>query len=174
MPQDEYHLKLLSIFHYVLGGITALAPCLCVFHLAVGIAMLPGSFGGGDNTPPRLFGLLFIVLPALFMLMTRPELLYRRKVNVCHKDGEQSLDPHLPGVLEIQLGEKLGEHLYRPALLIRAIGRLPTPAQHLPHEPVDLLLDGPLLRYRTHLNGWGKTNDQRRVLAVGEKGVEQS
>ena len=66
MSQDEYHLKLLSVFHHVLGGIIALVPCIGVFHLAIGIAMLCGAFDGGDNAPPRIIGLIFIVLPAIF------------------------------------------------------------------------------------------------------------
>ena len=55
MNQDEQHLDLLSIFHYVVGGITALLSCIPFLHVAIGIAMLCGAFEG-HNPPPRSFG----------------------------------------------------------------------------------------------------------------------
>jgi hypothetical protein len=39
-PSDDLqHLRLLSIFHFVVGGIVGLVACLPLIHLAVGIAM---------------------------------------------------------------------------------------------------------------------------------------
>ena len=40
MTQDEEHLKLLSIFHYVLGGISALCAFIPVIHLTIGLMMI--------------------------------------------------------------------------------------------------------------------------------------
>lgn len=40
MNQDVEHLRLLSIFHYVMAGLTALFACFPVLHLAVGLFML--------------------------------------------------------------------------------------------------------------------------------------
>lgn len=36
---DEEHLRLLAIFHYVLGGFTMLTSCLFLMHFAMGIAL---------------------------------------------------------------------------------------------------------------------------------------
>jgi len=37
--QDEQYLKILSIFHFVVGGIAGLFACFPVFHLAMGVAI---------------------------------------------------------------------------------------------------------------------------------------
>ena len=68
--QDEQHLKLLSIFHYVVGGITALFSCFPIFHLIFGLTFLTGGFDiPADEGPPvMLFGLLFTIIPALIIL----------------------------------------------------------------------------------------------------------
>lgn len=68
MAQDEQHLNLLSIFHYVVGGVTALFSCIPFLHVAMGIAMLCGAFEG-ENPPPRFFAWLFILFPAVFILV---------------------------------------------------------------------------------------------------------
>jgi len=65
--QDEEHLRLLSIFHYIVGGLAALAFCFPLIHLAVGIAMVCGAFDG-TNGPPRMLGWVFIVVPAMIIL----------------------------------------------------------------------------------------------------------
>jgi len=69
MNQDKQHLKLLSIFHYVLAGISVLVSLFPVFHLVLGIMMvvIPGHHGPG--TPePELVGWLFIGFAILFIL----------------------------------------------------------------------------------------------------------
>jgi hypothetical protein len=67
--QDEQHLKILSIFHYVVGGITALFACLPVFHLMMGLTFLAGGFGAPDEEfPMRLFGLMFTLIPAAIIV----------------------------------------------------------------------------------------------------------
>jgi hypothetical protein len=62
MNQDEEHLRLLSIFHYVVGGITALFACFPFLHLAMGIALVNGAFPvrPGEQGPPPFFGWLLI------------------------------------------------------------------------------------------------------------------
>ncbi len=40
MNQDDQHLRLLSVFHYVVGGITAVFALFPVFHLVFGLVML--------------------------------------------------------------------------------------------------------------------------------------
>ena len=61
MNQDEQYLKLLSIFHYVVGGLAALFACIPIIHLSIGIAMLVGAI---DNAP-AFIGLMFVVMAAV-------------------------------------------------------------------------------------------------------------
>ena len=69
--QDEQHLKLLSIFHYVVGGLAGLFACIPIIHLVVGIAIVVSSFTqpAHDGGFPALFGLFFIVLASSFILI---------------------------------------------------------------------------------------------------------
>ena len=67
MKEDENNLDLLSIFHYILGGITALFSCLPIIHLSLGVAMLRGAFGG-KNPPPQVLGWIFVILGGTFVL----------------------------------------------------------------------------------------------------------
>lgn len=65
--EDRQYLKLLSIFHYVVGAMTAVFACFPLIHLAIGIAMLCGAFEGKD-APPKFLGLLLIIFPGIIML----------------------------------------------------------------------------------------------------------
>lgn len=67
--EDLEHLRLLSIFHYVVAGLGALFALFPVIHLCIGIAFLVGAFdeAGHGNPPPRLMG-LFFVIPALLII----------------------------------------------------------------------------------------------------------
>lgn len=61
MPTDIEHLRLLAVFHYVVGGLTALFSLFPLFHLAMGIAMITGRFeemSGGET----LIGWFFIAI----------------------------------------------------------------------------------------------------------------
>jgi hypothetical protein len=44
--RDEEHLRLLSIFHYVVAGLTALFACIPIIHLIIGIVILAGGLDG--------------------------------------------------------------------------------------------------------------------------------
>lgn len=70
MKQDEEHLRLLSIFHYVVGGLTALAACFPFIHLAVGIALVSGTFPvpPGQQGPPPIAGWMFIAIASVLIL----------------------------------------------------------------------------------------------------------
>ncbi len=61
MTQDEQHLDLLAIFHYIVGGMAALFSSMFLIHVGMGIAMLSGALDG-DDPPPRLFAWIFIVI----------------------------------------------------------------------------------------------------------------
>lgn len=71
MNQDEEHLRLLSIFHYVVGGIAALFACFPFIHLAVGIALVTGAFPSrlGQEELDVLGGWLFIVVASVLILV---------------------------------------------------------------------------------------------------------
>ncbi len=69
--QQEQYLKLLSIFHYVVGGLAALFACFPIFHLVVGISMMSGGFFAPppeEGFPVMLFGLMFTLIPAAIIL----------------------------------------------------------------------------------------------------------
>jgi len=70
MNQDEQHLRLLSIFHYVVGGMNALAACIPFIHLALGIALVSGAFPvqSGQQGPPPFLGWIFIGIAAVLIL----------------------------------------------------------------------------------------------------------
>lgn len=70
MKQDEEHLRLLSIFDYVVGGLTALAACFPFIHLAVGIALVSGAFPvpTGQQGPPPIVGWIFIATASVLIL----------------------------------------------------------------------------------------------------------
>ena len=61
MSQNEEHLNLLSILHYVLAGLTVLFSSIFLIHVGMGIAMLSGAFDGKD-APPKMIGWLFVLL----------------------------------------------------------------------------------------------------------------
>ncbi|QJE95749.1 hypothetical protein [Luteolibacter luteus] len=70
--QDAEHLKLLAVFHYVLGGITALMGCLPIVHIALGAWMVSGHFPPGSASsppPPAEFGWLFIIFGSVVVLL---------------------------------------------------------------------------------------------------------
>jgi hypothetical protein len=71
MDQDEEHLRLLSIFHYVVGGITGLFSCFPIFHLVIGIALLNGAFPKPPNQPeiPVAVGWMFIGVASFLILL---------------------------------------------------------------------------------------------------------
>jgi ABC-type Fe3+ transport system permease subunit len=73
MNQDEEHLRLLSIFHYVCAGMAAFFACIPIIHVIVGSVMLlhPQPFVSQNNQPhPEKFvGLLFVVIGGMFILL---------------------------------------------------------------------------------------------------------
>lgn len=70
--QDEEHLRLLAIFHYVVAAIGALFACFPLIHVALGTLMLvnPGVMSGGQSgsAPPAAVGFLFIAMGGMFVL----------------------------------------------------------------------------------------------------------
>ena len=68
MTEDERNLDLLAIFHYIVGGLTALFSCFPLLHVAIGIAMLSGAFEGED-APPEFFAWFFILFPSAIIVV---------------------------------------------------------------------------------------------------------
>jgi hypothetical protein len=67
--RDREHLRLLSIFHYVMAGIAALFSLLPVIHLVLGVAMLSGAIGGRQRGPDaRIVGAIFTMIAVLMIL----------------------------------------------------------------------------------------------------------
>lgn len=64
MDQDEQYLKLLSIFHYVVGGLAGFFACFPLIHFCFGVAMLVGAIEGA----PAFVGLLVVFLATLVIL----------------------------------------------------------------------------------------------------------
>ena len=60
---DLEHLRLLSIFHYIVGGLAALFSLFPVIHLAMGIAIVTGRMSDASDEPTAMaMGWFFIVM----------------------------------------------------------------------------------------------------------------
>ncbi len=69
MNDDLEHLKLLSIFHYVVAGMAFLFACIPLFHFFFGLAMVSGWLpDANDDAGLQLFGVLLMVLAGCMIL----------------------------------------------------------------------------------------------------------
>jgi len=60
--QDAEHLKLLSIFHYIVAAMMALAACIPILHLVIGYAIASGRLDGSKHGgPPEFIGWFLVV-----------------------------------------------------------------------------------------------------------------
>lgn len=67
--QDDEHLRLLAIFHYVVAGMQALFASFPIIHFFIGAAMVFGSFGSkGGEAPPAAVGWFFMLFAGGWML----------------------------------------------------------------------------------------------------------
>ena len=72
MNKDREHLKLLSIFHYVVGALIALFSSIFIIHIIMGVLMIisPETFNDGhSHGPPAFFGYFFVLFPAIVVLL---------------------------------------------------------------------------------------------------------
>jgi len=73
MTRDEEHLRLLSIFHYVVGGLAALFALFPIFHLIFGLFLIlaPKKFAGNghDQPPAALIGWFFVIFAVAFIVI---------------------------------------------------------------------------------------------------------
>jgi hypothetical protein len=67
---DDEHLRLLSIFFYVKGGITAVFACIPIIHVVLGLVFIiaPQTFGHGNDQPPAFLCWLFVILGGFLIL----------------------------------------------------------------------------------------------------------
>jgi hypothetical protein len=70
MSQDEQHLRLLSIFHYVVGGMAGLFACFPVMHLVAGIVVIimAANPQADNDAPPAIIGWIFVCVATAIML----------------------------------------------------------------------------------------------------------
>jgi hypothetical protein len=70
---DLEHLRLLAIFHYIVGGLIALVGCIPIIHLSIGIALVFGKLDqkmgpGPDQEMTRFMGWIFIGVATAIIL----------------------------------------------------------------------------------------------------------
>jgi Ca2+/Na+ antiporter len=68
MTQDEDHLRLLAIFHYVCAGLAAFVSCFTIIHVVMGVVMIVAPEKMDKNPPPAALGWIFVVMGSLFFL----------------------------------------------------------------------------------------------------------
>ncbi|HEX7859795.1 MAG TPA: hypothetical protein VF773_05675 [Verrucomicrobiae bacterium] len=68
---DEQHLHLLAIFHYVLAGLAALVSLFPVVHLVMGLFFIFGApnLNQQGEMPPQAFGWLFVAFAGIIILL---------------------------------------------------------------------------------------------------------
>jgi hypothetical protein len=73
MNQDIERLRLLSIFHYVVAGLTALFSFFPLLYTTIGAIFIfvarHGTPKPGEELPPEFLGWIFVVIGALLLLI---------------------------------------------------------------------------------------------------------
>ncbi len=71
MKQDEEHLRLLSIFHYVVAALIALSSLFPVIYLIVGlfIVLAPDKFPDHGQVPPAFLGGILVVFALMLITL---------------------------------------------------------------------------------------------------------
>lgn len=70
MNQDEEHLNLLSVFHYVVGAINILfGVFILLFYGGIGVAIALGAFPGGKGSKPDPTGWVFLIFGSILALL---------------------------------------------------------------------------------------------------------
>jgi hypothetical protein len=73
VDRDQEQLQLLSLFHYITAGVTAVFGTFPIIHVLIGLMFLfmpeaaPSLPSGKGAGPPREFGFLFVGLGCLFV-----------------------------------------------------------------------------------------------------------
>src|SRR5437879_1178011 len=61
LQRDHDHLRLLAIFHYILGGWHFFTGCVPLFYLGFGIAVANGALDDARNPPPPTLAFVMVV-----------------------------------------------------------------------------------------------------------------
>jgi hypothetical protein len=71
MTKDEEHLKLLTIFHYVVGGLAGLFALFPIIHLVIGLFFIlaPEKAAGNGGPPPAFVGWIFVIFASLIIVL---------------------------------------------------------------------------------------------------------
>lgn len=70
VDQDDEHLRLLSILHYVWGGLIAFGGCIGGFYSLIGGGIITAAASeGGRNAPPMAVGAILLVVGILVVLL---------------------------------------------------------------------------------------------------------
>jgi hypothetical protein len=73
MNQDIEHLRLLSIFHYIVAGLAALFSFFPLLYTTIGAIFIfvarHGTPKPGEELPPEFLGWIFVVIGALLLLI---------------------------------------------------------------------------------------------------------
>lgn len=69
-PEESNQLNMLSMFHYVVGGVLALLSCMPFIHVFMGLMIVSGTFFGesASGSPPTAFGWMFVIMGSIFIL----------------------------------------------------------------------------------------------------------
>jgi|SRR5579862_3530894 len=70
MNADAHYLRLLSIFHYIVGALAAFFGCFPCIYIGIGIAIVAGAMDDTDKAPPPPFvGFVLIAVGALIIAL---------------------------------------------------------------------------------------------------------
>jgi hypothetical protein len=71
MDQDAEHLRLLSIFHYVVGGILAFFACFFIIYIIMGLVTVnsPSIMHGQGAPPPPGVGWFLVIFGCFFVFL---------------------------------------------------------------------------------------------------------
>ena len=71
MNKDEEHLRLLSIFHYILAAVTAFFSLFPIIHIVIGLVMIyaPEEMGSHGTAPPPALGWMFVVMGSVIIVL---------------------------------------------------------------------------------------------------------
>jgi len=69
--QDDEHLQLLAVFHYVVAGLAAVFALFPIFHLIIGLMMVlaPDKLGTAGAPVPAMLGWFFVIFAATIIIM---------------------------------------------------------------------------------------------------------
>jgi hypothetical protein len=71
MTNDDDQLRLLSIFHYIVGGLAGFSALMPAVYLLFGLFFIfsPGKFANAGAPPPAFIGWILIILGAIFITL---------------------------------------------------------------------------------------------------------